>query len=162
MFKTKIEPCKKCGKDIKKTYFKMNGSIRCGHSCPYCNKGILKYPDKTICRKCKTPKSYLISEKQFLFRCSKCTKENYDKRRRKARLKCMQYIGDIKCNKCGNADSENLQFHHPNQLTKKFAIGSTNYALTNKLKAELNKCILLCIPCHNECHKHGTHPPKTH
>ena len=58
---------------------------------------------------------------------------------------CLEYLGG-KCVKCGT--THNLQFDHIKREGKKYNIAGR---LTNDftiLKEELDKCQLLCVPCH--------------
>ncbi len=60
---------------------------------------------------------------------------------------CIEYLGG-KCVKCGT--THNLQFDHIKREGKKYNIAGR---LTNDftiLKEELDKCQLLCAPCHLE------------
>ncbi len=60
---------------------------------------------------------------------------------------CIEYLGG-KCVKCGT--THNLQFDHIKREGKKYEISTK---LTNKwdnIKEELDKCQLLCAPCHLE------------
>ena len=72
---------------------------------------------------------------------NKCKREYRDKRR----AHCREYLGG-KCVVCGT--THNLQFDHIKREGKKYEISTK---LTNKwdnLKEELDKCQLLCAPCH--------------
>ncbi len=66
---------------------------------------------------------------------------------------CVDYKGSkcIRCdyNKCLDA----LEFHHTNPNTKDFNISEKRTKfLTEEIKKELDKCILLCSNCHREEH----------
>lgn len=68
-----------------------------------------------------------------------------------------EYLGD-KCSNCGSIAE--LHIHHRDPTQKEFTLsGKYSYAWET-LKRELDKCILLCIPCHTKRHnpgkKHGT------
>ena len=55
----------------------------------------------------------------------------------------MRYLG---------LDAAALQFHHPNN-DKEFGIAAEGFTRSwEKVKAELDKCILLCANCHAEAH----------
>jgi len=74
------------------------------------------------------------------------------KRRRKVRVKAIEYLGG-KCDKCGyDKCIDALEFHH--QIGKKdFGISSKGYTRSwNRVKQELKKCVLLCANCHREVH----------
>ncbi len=68
-------------------------------------------------------------------------------KRGEKRAYCIEYLGG-KCVVCGTI--HNLQFDHIKREGKKYEI---TRKLTNKfdnLKEELDKCQLLCAPCHLE------------
>lgn len=89
------------------------------------------------------------------FHCKKCSSERINKRREKLKLLAINYLGG-KCiadgcgyNKCLAA----LEFHHKDPSKKDFGIskGGINKSW-EKLKTELDKCVLLCSNCHKEIH----------
>lgn len=71
------------------------------------------------------------------------------------RNKKREYIAQIKKNGCLQCGStRNLQFHHLDPKKKKFRIGSSissGYSF-QRLKKEVDKCIVLCSDCHKEIH----------
>src|SRR3989338_4598505 len=73
------------------------------------------------------------------------------KRRRKIKLMAIEYKGG-KCQVCNyNKYSGGLDLHHINPKTKKFGIGDKGYTRSwEKVKAELDKCALVCANCHRE------------
>jgi ribosomal protein L30E len=65
----------------------------------------------------------------------------------------IEYIKQQKCCKCGENDPRCLSFHHLRD--KSFTIG---YMLTSghslqRLKEEIDKCIVVCENCHRTIHK---------
>ncbi len=72
------------------------------------------------------------------------------KRRKAVRVKAIEYKGG-QCQLCGyNKCQEALEFHHYQQ-NKKFGISEKGYTRSwEKVKHELNTCILLCANCHRE------------
>ena len=58
---------------------------------------------------------------------------------------CLEYLGG-KCVKCGTI--HNLQFDHIKREGKKYEISSRVNNKFDNLKEELDKCQLLCAPCH--------------
>lgn len=57
-----------------------------------------------------------------------------------------------KCQKCGyDKCIEALQFHHIDPSKKDFSIGGKSWAF-ERMKKEVDKCILLCANCHIEEH----------
>ncbi len=72
-------------------------------------------------------------------------REQRAKYRQKKRAICLEYLGG-KCVKCGT--TERLEFDHIKRDTKKYNIASRVHQDFTILKEELNKCQLLCVPCH--------------
>lgn len=71
------------------------------------------------------------------------------RRRRKEEL--VEYKGG-KCEKCGyNKSIRALEFHHLDPTQKDFGIGGSNYSI-ERLKDEVDKCIMVCSNCHSEIH----------
>lgn len=87
------------------------------------------------------------------WRCKKCIVEHVQRRRKKLKEKAIYYKGG-KCEICGyNKCLAALEFHHLNPNEKEFGIGSKGYTRSwEKIKMELDKCILVCANCHRELH----------
>jgi hypothetical protein len=77
-----------------------------------------------------------------------------NKRRRKLKKLAIDYKGG-KCEKCGyNRSQRALEFHHTDPRQKDFGIARSGYSLAwDKLKKELDKCLLVCANCHAEIHE---------
>ena len=59
-----------------------------------------------------------------------------------------------KCERCGyNKCNRALEFHHLDPTQKDFGISKHINRNINDLKAEVDKCILLCSNCHAEVHQ---------
>ncbi len=82
------------------------------------------------------------------------------KRRRKIKTLAIEYKGG-KCQICGyNKYPSVLDLHH---ITgeKKFGIGDKGYTRSwEKVKAELDKCVLVCANCHRELEAGVTQLPR--
>ncbi len=74
-------------------------------------------------------------------------------RRKKLRMKAIEYAGG-KCQKCGyNKCINALTFHHINPKEKEFGISARGLTRSwDKIKKEIEKCKLLCMNCHAEIH----------
>jgi len=72
------------------------------------------------------------------------------KRRRKVKTLAIEYKGG-QCQVCGyNKHQGALDLHHVSG-SKKFGIADKGYTRSwKKIKAELDKCILVCANCHRE------------
>ncbi|QEG09033.1 HNH endonuclease [Aeromonas phage 4_4572] len=59
-----------------------------------------------------------------------------------------------KCEKCGyDKFIGALEFHHLNPEQKDFSLGDKGYTRSwDKIKDELDKCIMVCSNCHKEIH----------
>ena len=75
------------------------------------------------------------------------------KRRRKVRLMAIEYKGG-RCSRCGyNRCIEALEFHHLDSSKKDFGISARGYTRSwARVRAEIDKCVLLCSNCHRELH----------
>lgn len=82
----------------------------------------------------------------------RCTTCRGNERRGKNRTKAIDYKGR-KCQLCGYDKCKwSMDFHHIEPSKKSFNIGSKIQCSWEKLKAELDKCILICRNCHGEIH----------
>lgn len=127
---------------------------------------ICRYKDVAehkICTKCNVlkPKNdfYKKSEnsRHTNSYCKECVKNGVTILKRNFKQECINYKGGkcILCeyNKCNSA----LEFHHTNPQEKDFHISDSGaHKLTNKIKLELDKCILVCANCHREIHSGAT------
>ena len=76
------------------------------------------------------------------------------KRRKLLKQKALEYKGG-RCELCGyNRCGDALEFHHLDPKEKDFAVsGSGITRAWEKVKAELDKCTLVCANCHRERHQ---------
>jgi len=82
-------------------------------------------------------------------RCNKCST---NVRRKDLKKRAVVYKGG-KCIGCGyNKCKKALTFHHLNPKKKRFNIARASNYSWEKLKPELDKCVLLCSNCHIEVH----------
>ena len=126
------------------------------------------------CPKCKKEKEYSDYSKNknridgLQRLCKSCvaeqTKKSYNKnpqayknRIKKQNEKCSLYIDHYKaekgCIKCKEKRYWVLDFHHVDPNEKKFNIGDIKkLGVFNKIKNEIDKCIVLCKNCHYDFH----------
>ena len=72
--------------------------------------------------------------------------------RNKIKEKAVEYKGG-KCVVCGyDRCLKALEFHHINPEEKDFTLGSNTNRSWEKVKIEIDKCVLLCANCHREIH----------
>lgn len=86
--------------------------------------------------------------------CSKAcmAKEGVNRLRRKRKLGVIKYLGGS-CQRCGFDEHESaLQFHHRDPSQKDFGINRGISKRFELVKAELDKCDLLCANCHSIVH----------
>jgi 5-methylcytosine-specific restriction endonuclease McrA len=76
------------------------------------------------------------------------------KRREKIKIMSVDYKGGC-CEKCGyDKYIGALEFHHLNPSEKDFTIAKGGHCSSwEKVKKELDKCILVCANCHREIHE---------
>lgn len=83
----------------------------------------------------------------------KSSYDNVKTHRHKIKEELVKYKGG-KCEICGyNKCLGALDFHHLDPSQKDFTISNSNiYKNLDKLKEEVDKCILVCANCHREIH----------
>lgn len=120
--------CNKCGKDKPISEFGKNSSKKDGlqSMCKECTKEYKKLHYATH-------------------------KEDYKNRNKAYREWINSIKSKLKCSICGEDRIWCLDFHHVNPNEKE---GSVSHMIQapNKLKLELEKCIVLCANCHRDIH----------
>lgn len=163
--------CKKCN-DLFPNRVKINNKIRNLCNRKYClncspfgkhNTKILdgrkRKPNKNnktnknikcICIQCNRKYIYDHKKGHNKNECNSCC---VTKSKRKTKLKAIEYMGG-KCKICKyNKCIASLCFHHKDPSKKDFAISNKGRTIGwEKLKKEIDKCILLCLNCHGELH----------
>lgn len=167
--------CKKCKTEFSGRIKDENGNVHnipCRSYCFVCSpfKSKIKIGrnnnptteiknDKTyricsICHKSKEEYSNFYKRKRGGFNsyCKVCSTKDIVKRTRQLKVKAIQYKGG-KCVICGYSKcSRSLDFHHINPTQKEFSMGERTTNDFEKIKIELDKCILICKNCHGELH----------
>jgi transposase len=91
-----------------------------------------------------------IREPRGYFRCGRCRREAVIRRRRKAKEILVREAGG-RCQLCGYDRSQAaLEFHHLDPDTKEFGVARRGAHGIDRLRAEIEKCVLLCSNCHAE------------
>ena len=87
-------------------------------------------------------------------------KKAVSERRKKLRLMAVEYKGG-KCMLCGyKRCTESLDFHHQDPSKKDFGLSENGLTRSwDKIKQEVDKCILICANCHREIHAGITQLP---
>lgn len=109
--------------------------------------------DRTIIKEC--PKHGLtehVLQTNGSYKCKECRKDAVIDIRRRNKIKLVEYKGG-KCEICGyDKCIDALEFHHLNPDKKDFGIACGDTRSLEKLKAEADKCIMVCANCHREIH----------
>jgi len=99
------------------------------------------------CIQCLRSFVYERDKGHTLSLCNSCMGNN---RKSYIKQKCLEYLGGKCCicnyDKCIAA----LEFHHKDRSTKEFQISGNYRRSWEKIKQELDKCILVCSNCHKE------------
>ena len=160
--KCKSKICKNCGKDFPLS-IKINNEHRylvkrsyCLECIPY-NSGIsgdskfnpLNQPTPRECRFCGKTFIYQKRKGHRRFVCNSCKSVGFAISKKK---RAIEHKGG-KCVECGYDKYYGaLEFHHIDPTKKDFQISTNLSRAWEKLKKELDKCILVCSNCHRELH----------
>lgn len=111
--------------------------------CTSCNN-ILEHTTENFCFR-KDGRSFN--------RCRSCERKRNFGGRHNIKLQCIKYKGG-KCICCGyDKYHGSLDFHHTNPNKKDFSVSRfKSLDFNEKLKQELDKCVLVCKNCHGEIH----------
>lgn len=110
-----------------------------------------KVPIKTIFKRCEDcKKKYKVQRKEYG---KKQTSKFVAVHRRRLKLRIVEYLGG-KCSRCGyDKCRAALNAHHKDPSTKSFGLSAKGITRSwETVKAEADKCILLCANCHMEEH----------
>lgn len=104
-------------------------------------------------RYCEIHECNYVLNPQGKWKCNKCDIQRVSDRRRELKLLAVEYKGGC-CEKCGyDKCIAALEFHHLDPNEKDFGISSSGHTRSfEKLKIELDKCIMVCANCHREIH----------
>lgn len=85
-------------------------------------------------------------------KCKQCAKDAVIDKRRRNKIKLVEYKGG-KCEICGyDKCIDALEFHHLDPEKKEYGLSNGNTGNFEKMKYEADKCILVCANCHREIH----------
>jgi len=113
-----------------------------------------------ICTCCKTPKpiEYFYNQKDRKTGssyCKSCFNKFCIKRWQDRKIQAIEYLGG-KCIDCDKSHPEYpfviFDFHHLNLYEKDYDWNKLRLKSWDKIKTELDKCILLCSNCHRIRH----------
>lgn len=72
---------------------------------------------------------------------------------RRERDKLQEYKSTLSCQDCGESDPVCLDFHHLDSKTKEYDVSRMTWGTPfEKIKKEIEKCIVLCANCHRKRH----------
>lgn len=164
-----ISKCRQCGESFN-VRTKINGVIHKYVGRIYCWDCVPprgKFPTPSInyenstkkCGKCQIHKPFSEFNKgkykhhPYACYCKSCMTEQTLLRMYKFKIDCIKYKGG-KCVRCGyDKCPAAFDFHHIDRTKKEFLISKyKSNKINDKVRAELDKCELLCSNCHREEH----------
>jgi hypothetical protein len=103
-----------------------------------------------VCKQCGRDIPYNRSKGNKGTKCASCY---VNSRRFSLKQKSVEYKGGC-CQRCGyKRYVAALTFHHINPQEKDFTIAGNHCLSWERIRQELDKCILLCLNCHAEAHE---------
>ena len=95
---------------------------------------------------------YSEGEGKSSYSCLKCRADSHRKTFANKKQKAVDYLGG-ECSKCGyNKCNAALEFHHLDPNEKDVEPSRLLRRSWDKVKIEIDKCILVCSNCHREIH----------
>lgn len=127
-----------------KTNFNINKVINGFKKCTKCN---LNKPIDDFYKR--------ENKKHYASKCKKCANLYYRKRIKDVKIKMIEYKG-CKCERCGlhlkDSHYSVFDFHHINPKEKDVNFDKIKYQKWEKIKKEIDKCMLVCSNCHRLIH----------
>lgn len=109
-----------------------------------------EYPESITCNVCDRQFIYSREKRTTKHTCRACI---LNRHRYTLKVKMIAYKGG-KCQVCGYAQcTAALDFHHVDPNQKEFIFGGQHNLGAERLRAELDKCVLICSNCHRELHQ---------
>ena len=103
---------------------------------------------------------YTNKDKIHGSKCKECFNKLCIERQQANKIKMVEYCGG-KCIICDYSETNSgLAFHHVNPIEKDLEIARLVTRSWENITSELDKCVLLCVRCHNELHH--SHLSETH
>jgi len=117
----------------------------------YSEFGSIRKVAKTVGLDRGTISKYLKSKKKQNLNRKEQLSKNVVEWRKRTKIKLVEYKGG-ECEMCGYKKCiDALEFHHKNPNEKDFTISGKSWSF-ERLKKEVDKCILVCANCHREVH----------
>ena len=159
--------CRKCSADFP-NWVTIDGRWRNLHtrtSCLNCapfgqrnrKRAIIENEGARRCPRCQRvlDLAYFYSRRDggtFSTYCIPCSKQLVVERQQELKRLAVEYKGG-RCAHCGyNRYLGSLEFHHIDPVAKEFSLSHYSGTAFEKVKGELDKCVLLCSNCHREEH----------
>lgn len=153
-----MQPCKKCGGKIPTNLYIDGREQKVSSHRVYCftcspegshNTRILSVSEINKCKRCGAPTKTVKL-------CASCRVTLWRQRRK---LDAIEYLGG-KCASCGfDKYVSSMDFHHVDAPKKDFSLSGRTIAW-DRMKQELDKCVLLCSNCHRAVHSEELDLPK--
>lgn len=126
-------------KEMQAFYDECKSSIKVSEKFNISKTTVLKYIETEVLEK--------MSEEEF----KRNRSNSVVSWRKRTKEKLVEYKGG-KCQCCGyNSCIDAFDFHHLNPNEKDFSVSGKSYSF-ERLKKEVDKCILVCSNCHREIH----------
>lgn len=117
------------------------------HNCVICNKELTGRQTKFCSKSCKSKDYNSDPERRRYYQ------DRQNERRRGNKIIFLEQF-ESKCSLCGyNKNTAALEFHHLDPKKKDFSLSSMDFSWSiERLRSEIDKCILVCANCHREIH----------
>lgn len=157
-----MKTCQLCGKEFRTKQI-IDGKKRNLNHRKYClecspfgkhNTSNLEgvYEDKNLERLCNMCSKHFVVNRRKGHVGSICGSCLNKRKRQRIKNDCLDYLGG-KCSNCGyNKNVAALHFHHTDPRLKLFGISHAYRYSLEKIREELDKCVILCANCHIELH----------
>lgn len=132
-----MRECKKCGEEKPHTLFVKSKACKFGVAHTYLD--------------CSATRARTVYNNRY----KEAEKKRSIERNKEEKLKVKEYLGgEYVCADCGytNKSSTPFDFHHVDPLGKERTVSQMYRYSWDKIKEEVDKCVLLCACCHRLRH----------